>query len=105
MLNKEIFDRKQLQAHHHHHREFDKCFLSNPVPKEKYGNTNDVIVTLVQIHFKDSLMFYNFSTASPVLIKATLLSHGKSTNHSCISFHFDDDQIKYGLMRAIVKSK
>ena len=31
--------------------------------------------------------------------------YGKLVNDSCISFYFDNEQVRYGLVRSIVKSK
>ena len=34
-----------------------------------------------------------------------LNAYGKLVNDSCISFYFDNEQVRYGLVRSIVKSK
>lgn len=103
MFNEELLNRKQMKTHNS--IEVNQCFLPNPVPKEKYDASNDDIVKCVQVHFKDQISFYYSLIVSGVLIKTILVSYGKLTNDSCISFYFSDKQIRYGLIRAIVKSK
>ncbi|CAF2518954.1 unnamed protein product [Rotaria sp. Silwood2] len=102
-FNEELLDRKQLNIHH---RKFvDSCVLSNPVSKDLYDTSENGIATRVQSLFNDDLIFYHSLTISGVLIKTTVAAYGKLVADSCISFSFIHDEVKYGLIRAIVQSK
>lgn len=102
-FNEELLNRKQSKVHCKNH--FDNCFLSNPVAADVYDTSENGIAKRVQSYFKDGLIFYHSLMISSISIKTTLSTHGKLVGDSCVSFHFNDEQIKYGLIRAIVKSQ
>ncbi|CAF1344306.1 unnamed protein product [Rotaria sordida] len=102
-FNEELLDRKQSNIHYKNF--VDSCFLSNPVSKDLYDTSENGIATRVQSLFNDDLIFYHILIISGVLIKTTVTAYGKLVADSCISFSFADDQVKYGLIRAIVQSK
>ncbi|CAF3560592.1 unnamed protein product [Rotaria sp. Silwood1] len=102
-FNEELLDRKQSNIHYKNF--VDSCFLSNPVSKDLYDTSENGIATRVQSLFNDGLIFYHSLIISGVLIKTTVTAYGKLVADSCISFSFADDQVKYGLIRAIVQSK
>lgn len=102
-FNEEVLNRKQSKIHY---KDFvDGCYLPNPVSTELYDTTETGIATRVKSYFKDDLTFYHSLITSGVLVKTTFMTHGKLVGDSCISFHFDNDQIRYGLIRAIIKTK
>lgn len=102
-FNEELLNRKQSKIHYTNC--IDNCFLSNPVSAELYDTSENGIAQRVQSFFKNNLTFYHALIVSNILIKTTLSMHGKLVEDCCVSFYFDGDQIKYGLVRAIVKSK
>ncbi|CAF4495910.1 unnamed protein product [Rotaria sp. Silwood2] len=93
------------QSKYRYRNDVDGCSLPNPVSKELYDLSYNGIASCVQAHFKDPLTYYHSLIISGVLIKTTMTSYGKLFNDSCISFYFDNEKIRYGLVRAIVKSK
>ncbi|CAF4677951.1 unnamed protein product, partial [Rotaria sp. Silwood2] len=98
-----LLNRKQSK--YCYRNDVDGCSLPNPVSKDLYDLSDNGIASCVQVHFKDPLMYYHSLIISGVLIKTTMTAYGKLFNDSCISFYFDNEQIRYGLARAIVKSK
>lgn len=102
-FNEKLLDRKQSNVHYK--TLVDTCYLPNPVSAELYDTSENGIADSVQSYFKDDVTFYHSLIIYGVLIKTTLSMHGKLVGDSCISFNFSDDQIKYGLIRAIVRSK
>ncbi len=102
-FNQELLNRKQSNIHYKN--SFDNCFLPNPVSVELYDTGENGIAKRVQSFYKENLTFYHSLIISNILIKTTLSMHGKLVGDSCISFYFNDDQIKYGLVRAIVRNK
>ena len=83
----------------------DSCFLSNLVSKNLYDTSENGIATRVQSLYNDDLIFYHSLIVFGVLIRTTTATCGKIVVDSCVSFYFVDDQIKFGLIRAIVQSK
>ncbi|CAF4575393.1 unnamed protein product [Rotaria sp. Silwood2] len=102
-VNQALLNRKQSK--YRYRNDVDGCSLPNPVSKELYDLSDNGIASCVQAHFKDPLTYYHSLIISGVLIKTTMTSYGKLFNDSCISFYFDNEKIRYGLVRAIVKSK
>lgn len=102
-FNEELLNRKQSKVRCKNF--FDNCFLSNPVAADVYDTSDNGIAKRVQLYFKDDLMFYHSLMISNISIKTTLSTHGKLVGDCCVSFYFNDEQIKYGLIRAIVKSQ
>ncbi|CAF4399153.1 unnamed protein product [Rotaria sp. Silwood2] len=102
-FNEDLLNRKQSKIHYKNF--VDLCYLPNSVSKELYDTSENGIATHVQSFFNDDLTFYHSSIISSVLLKTTVVKHGKLVADSCISFHFAEDQTRYGLIRAIVKSK
>jgi hypothetical protein len=102
-FNEELLNRKQSKIHYTNF--VDSCYLPNQVPKELYDTSENGIATCVRSLFTKDLNFYHSVITAGVLLKTIVLMHGKLVADSCISFYFADNQIKYGLIRAIVKSK
>ncbi|CAF1356762.1 unnamed protein product, partial [Rotaria sordida] len=102
-FNEDLLNRKQSKIYYKNF--VDLCYLNNPISKELYDTSENGITTHVQSFFNDDLTFYHSLIISSVLLKTTVVKHGKLVGDSCISFHFADDQTTYGLIRAIVKSK
>ena len=102
-FNEELLDRKQSNIHYKNF--VDSCFLPNPVPKNLYDTSRNGITARVQSLFNDDLIFYHSLIISGMLIKSTATAYGKLVSDSCISFSFADEQVKYGLVRAIVQSQ
>jgi len=101
-FTEELLNRKQSQIRY---KDFiDLCYLPKPVSKELYDTSENGIATRVQSFFNNELTFYNSLIISGVLVKTIIMTHGKLVGDCCISFYFDNDNIKYGLIRAIVKS-
>ena len=102
-FNEQLLNRKQSKFHYKNF--VDNCFLPNPASAAVYDTNENGIAKRVQSHFQDDLIFYHSLMISNIFIKTTLSMHGKLVADSCVSFYFNDDQIKYGLVRAIVRSK
>ena len=102
-FNEELLNRKQSNTHYN--TCVDSCFLSSPVSKDLYDTSEHGVATRVQAFFDDDLIFYHSLIISGLLVKTTVTSYGKLTADNCVSFRFSDDQVKYGLIRAIVQSQ
>jgi len=103
VFNEELLNRKQSKVLYNTF--VDACYLPKPVSSELYDTSENGIAKQVQSYFKDELIFYHSLIISNLLVKTTLSMHGKLVADSCVSFSFNDNQIKYGLIRAIVRSK
>ncbi|CAF5220951.1 unnamed protein product, partial [Rotaria magnacalcarata] len=79
--------------------------LPNPVSKNLYDISENGTAARVQSLFNDDLTFYHSLIISGVLIKTTVATYGKLVADSCVSFNFSEDQLRYGLVRAIVQSQ
>ena len=55
--------------------------------------------------YNQSLITINDSIIALRRLLTTVMTLGKLVSDSCITFQFADDQIRYGLIRAIIKSK
>lgn len=101
-FNEELLNRKQSKIHYQTF--INDCYLPKPVPADLYNTSENGIGQRVQSYFKNNLTFYHSLITSNVLIKTTLSMYGKLVADSCISFRFNDNQVKYGLIRAIIKT-
>ncbi|CAF2063533.1 unnamed protein product [Rotaria magnacalcarata] len=102
-LNERLLDRKQSNIQYKNY--IDSCFLPNPVSKNLYDISENGTAARVQSLFNDDLTFYHSLIISGVLIKTTVATYGKLVADSCVSFNFSEDQLRYGLVRAIVQSQ
>ena len=102
-LNEQLLNRKQSLVHYQ--TIIDGCSLPKPISSNLYDNSENGIATIVQSHFKDTLLFFHSVKISNVLLKTTTISYGKLFADNCISFYFSDYQQKLDLIRAIMKSK
>ncbi|CAF4264455.1 unnamed protein product, partial [Rotaria magnacalcarata] len=98
-----LLNRKQIKIHYKNFA--DSCYLPYPVSETLYDTSPNGIATNVRSFFKEDITFYHSINISGVLLKTTVMTPGKLVSDSCITFQFADDQIRYGLIRAIVKSK
>ncbi|CAF4583957.1 unnamed protein product [Rotaria socialis] len=102
-FNEHLMNRKQTKIHYKNFA--DSCYLPYPVSETLYDISPNGIATNVRSFFKEDITFYHSITVSGVLLKTTVMTLGKLVSDSCITFQFADDQIRYGLIRAIIKSK
>lgn len=82
----------------------DGCRLSAPISSKFYNENDHGIARVAEEYFHEELTFHNAIIVDAVLLRTTLTTKKSRFADNCISFRFGDDQVKFGFIRAIVKS-
>ena len=102
-FNEHLLNRKQSKPKYKNIH--DGCGLPSSVSAALYDTSENGIASRVQTYFRGHITFYHSVLISNIVLKTTAVTYGRLVADNCISFHFSDQQQRYGLINAIIKSE